>query len=391
MTATGANIDVSPAVIRYRYTLRQLVIYLSQESTNSEASSTLCMSLQQALIKLATTQLNDSTSAGVFPELIVLMDILSSSGNGQAYASLFEACCAWLEQLTFARQLDISSADSNSGLIKSVSFILSYVCETLNIVKGSQAARPIGTDLTCVEQSVTDEINRLVQKKLKVDFYQDTFKLLDQVKANLIDSSEYGDELGGSRRGEKKKSSSLWSRTSFKRPRKSSLAKKDTKSTGVSVEKNETNPFGEETEEGDEEQLTEEAVVAAPGNHDHDDDDEDNFYDDLNIDDTYNDQDEEEDDNDDLDGGKTKRNENQDDEDGEDAGGHNDNDDDDDDDDNNGYYNFDEKSNFNARLDVMFKNRLLPSTNAARFVFYCVSHFTVLKLYIVNKYRIYSL
>jgi hypothetical protein len=112
--------DPQQAAIRYKYTLRQLVIYLSGassglqpqqvETSTSTSTSTLtmttstttntlnesvCLSLQEALIKLATPMIKEAS--GVFPELIALMDLLSASGQGQGYLHLFQACCKWLE------------------------------------------------------------------------------------------------------------------------------------------------------------------------------------------------------------------------------------------------------------------------------------------------------
>lgn len=193
----SVNAEQSPIAIKYRYTLRQLVIYLSQESgadSSSSLTSEVCMSLLKALIKLASPLLISSdekkdSAAAVFPELLILMDVLGSNDSGHGYLTLFEACCGWLESLSGSRKLvdsSSSSLDDDSALVKSASYILSYVCEILNVAlktsSGAGAKQAAAIDLACVEPSVTDEVNKIVQKKLKIDFYQDTFKLLDQVR-----------------------------------------------------------------------------------------------------------------------------------------------------------------------------------------------------------------
>lgn len=155
-------------------------------------TSEVCMSLLKALIKLASPLLlpNSSnedkkdTTAAVFPELLILMDLLGSNDTGHGYLTLFEACCNWLEGFNGQIRLDSSSLDDDSAFVKSASSILSYVCEILNVaLRTSTTGKQQGAiDLACVEPSVTDEVNKIVQKKLKIDFYQDTFKLLDQVR-----------------------------------------------------------------------------------------------------------------------------------------------------------------------------------------------------------------
>lgn len=139
-------------------------------------------------------------ASGVFPELIALMDLLSASGQGQGYLQLFQACCNWLENFDEETLVAASTATAtatgdeitnsatmatSNAAIRSATYMLSYVCETLNAIRSPKMSgsttKLASVELAAVEPNVNDELNRLVQKRLCVDFYQDTFKLFEQV------------------------------------------------------------------------------------------------------------------------------------------------------------------------------------------------------------------
>lgn len=346
-SSSTATIDQDILLLN-RYTLRQLAIYLSYESSKSESFSTLCLSIISALITLASLQLKENESSkDIFPELLVVLDILGASNQGNAYLNIFESCCTWLEQFSNTN-LD---SQSDSKLIKSTSYILSYICEILNTVKSTSKSSGV-LNLINVEPSITDDVEKLVQKSLRVDFFLDTIKLFEKVQTSLPSSS------GINRcesRVEKKKPQSQWSRGSIKRPRKSSVVKKDKKNM-------ETNPFGEEMEDGEE--ITDEAVLAAPDAHENEDGD--NFYDDINIDDTCNDQEDEDVNEEMVERAKPsmKRNEEDDEEEsgGDRAANDDDDDDNDDDDDDDNYYDFEDKQ-VNRQNPSSLKNLPQVSTS----------------------------
>lgn len=191
----------------HKYTLKQLAIYLINEK-NTLVGETVTLSILSGFIQSASKLINEHSSTG-FPDLIMLMNTLSCAGSGLGHLYLFQACCIWLEyfstlnidQLAGSKEYDIlklgahhqSNKESNPKaedlVVKSACHILTYVCDVLDSLKGSNADNSIQY-LPMIDPSVNKEFNKMFKQSVFVDFNQDFEKLVEFIQKSEMSANQ---------------------------------------------------------------------------------------------------------------------------------------------------------------------------------------------------------
>ena len=181
------------------FTLKQLALYLVNEK-NTLVGEVVTLSILSAFIQSASKLLNIHSSVG-FPDLINLMNTLSSAGSGLGHLYLFQACCIWLEyfstlnldKLMKKSEYQIISTDDSSEeetlIVRSACHILTYVCEVLNAIKPANIDNS-SQFLSAIDSAVPKDFNKLFQKNIFADFNKDFESLIEFIKKNESKAAE---------------------------------------------------------------------------------------------------------------------------------------------------------------------------------------------------------
>lgn len=108
----------------------------------------------------------------------------------------FKACCLWLEYYpTIDIEKLVQKSDyqilkdptsvptSDTLIVQSACYILTYVCEILGLLKSSSRDNS-SQFLASIDTSVPKEFNRFFQQNLCVDFNQDFDKMIEFIRRN---------------------------------------------------------------------------------------------------------------------------------------------------------------------------------------------------------------
>lgn len=184
-----------------------MAIYLINEK-NTLVGETVTLSILSGFIQSASKLINEHSSTG-FPDLIMLMNTLSCAGSGLGHLYLFQACCIWLEyfstlnidQLASSKEYDIlklganhqSNKESNPMaedlVVKSACHILTYVCDVLDSLKGSNAYSS-SQYLPMIDPSVNKEFNKMFKQSVFADFNQDFEKLVEFIQKSEMSANQ---------------------------------------------------------------------------------------------------------------------------------------------------------------------------------------------------------
>jgi hypothetical protein len=345
------------------YTLKQLSIYLVQENENS-LNETVPLTILSTLIQLGTNIINTNEGNG-FPQLLSLMDVLASAGGGRGHLYLFQACCIWLEHLkSIDMEQVITSLETNGqrDLLNSTSHILSYVCDILNVLRTNSQKTKSGVEQFSFDACLNEDINKIFQSQIVLDFNKDTQKIFDIMQQRLNVSSALTKDNKSPPVKQNETSSAVVARKKNKRRTKieenifenendDMYELDDTEDEDNDLDNVENeDEYDEELEEDDEEEEVdddnENLYVKETDDENYNEDDEDNEYiyenDEGNNNEDFHLKLEDEE----MYRNVEDENENEDEDEDEEEDDDDDDDDDEDDDDDNTYHDFDEKSSY---------------------------------------------
>lgn len=282
------------ATNNHRVVLRQLFVYLV---VNENINESVCLSLLNRLVSITSRLVAEQTNER-FVDSIILMDLLCASGSGAGYLRLFDECAGWLEHYSTAK----TTALNNEAANKSASYVLSYVCDILNVVKCTLVNG--GKVLPGQLDETTGDLNKIIQKKLLIDFNHETLKLVENTlttASSVTTINECCIEHNSSKNEDDQHSEEVTGgvgagndETQDENEANFNDNDDDDDDVGGEGGPGDDDDDDDNNDDGDDEDRRG-MVARADDQMDEDDEDdvdedmEENFYDDLNNDDTYND------------------------------------------------------------------------------------------------------